>query len=133
MASAKELKLLDLQEIVAPEEALEAAQADPGQVEEVVKRQTQRDPGRPDTITVSPVQRKDEQPPEPPPPHWIGVGLKDPEGKPVPSEKFRVKMGDGSIVDGTLDEKGYRRVEGVEPGNAEVCFPDIDSNEWKKA
>ena len=133
MASAKSLKLLTVQEIVAPEEAQEAAQADPGEVEEVPTRKVHRDPARPETLGVVPIQRTDDQPPEPPPQHWIGVKLLDNDGVPFAYERFRLKMSDGSMVDGTLDKNGYCRVEGVEPGSAQVCFPDIDANEWKPA
>jgi hypothetical protein len=61
------------------------------------------------------------------------VVLSDGEGEPVPGERFRVKLADGSIIEDTLDDKGYKRVEGVEPGSAQVCFPDIDAADWKTA
>lgn len=128
MASAKDTKMLTLEDYEEPEEALIAAEAEFGEVEQAVKRQVQRDPGRPDTIGVVSTD-----PGEPPSDHWIGVKLVDDAGEPIPFERFRVKMSDGSIVEGTLDEKGYRRVEGVEPGSAMVSFPNIDGDEWKPA
>jgi hypothetical protein len=64
---------------------------------------------------------------------WIGVELKDTNGKPIPNEPFQVKLSDGSITSGTLDDKGRARVEGVKKGQCEVRFPNRHNSEWKKA
>ena len=34
---------------------------------------------------------------------------------------------------GTLDEKGFARIDGIEPGTCQVCFPDIDEEAWESA
>jgi type VI secretion system secreted protein VgrG len=63
---------------------------------------------------------------------WIEIELVDDKGKPVPGEKYRVTLPDGStLAEGTLDEKGLARVDGIDPGNCQVTFPNLDKNTWK--
>lgn len=133
MASAKAVKMITLQDYEAPQEAIESAMAEFGQIEEAPTREFKRDPGRPDTIGVVSPQQEDGEPGEPPPDHWIGVKLVDNAGEPIAFQPFRLKLGDGSILEGTLDEKGYCRVEGVEKGTTQVSFPNINADEWKSA
>jgi hypothetical protein len=64
---------------------------------------------------------------------WIGVELKDAQGKPVPGEAYEVKLSDGSITSGTLDDHGRARVEGVPSGQSQVRFPRLHNSEWRKA
>ena len=45
---------------------------------------------------------------------------------------YKIKLADGSIKEGTLDGDGRARVDGIEPGSAQVCFPNIGT-EWKPA
>jgi type VI secretion system secreted protein VgrG len=63
---------------------------------------------------------------------WIEIELVDGEGKPMAGEKYEVKLPDGSVASGTLDEKGYARVDGVDPGKCQVTFPDADQESWKR-
>ncbi len=79
--------------------------------------------------------------PPPPPPgeddkkkktSWIEIQLTDEEGKPVPSEKYRVVTPDGEVKEGTLDANGKARVSGIEPGNCEITFPRLDKTAWKR-
>jgi hypothetical protein len=52
----------------------------------------------------------------------------------VPGEPYRVTLPDGTTVaDGTLDEKGYARVENIDPGTCKVTFPNRDKSAWKHA
>jgi len=44
-----------------------------------------------------------------------------------------VFLADGSIVEGTLDEKGFLRVEGIDPGTCQIVFPKLDKEAWEKA
>lgn len=64
---------------------------------------------------------------------WIEIELKDDDGNPVPNERYRIRLADGSTREGHLDANGRARVDGIEPGTAQVSFPDIDANEWRSA
>jgi hypothetical protein len=35
-----------------------------------------------------------------------------------------------TLAEGTLDEKGFARVEGVDPGSCKVTFPNLDKSAW---
>jgi uncharacterized Zn-binding protein involved in type VI secretion len=62
--------------------------------------------------------------------HWISIELTDQDGKPVPDEMYHIELPDGSAVDGTLDSKGKARVDGIDPGNCKVTFPNLDRDMW---
>jgi type VI secretion system secreted protein VgrG len=63
--------------------------------------------------------------------HWIEIELQDEEGNPVPGAPYRVTLPDGTTVaDGTLDEKGYARIDHIDPGTCEVSFPNLDQDAW---
>lgn len=65
---------------------------------------------------------------------WIEIKLIDEDNEPVPGEEYLVTLPDGSTVaSGTLDEKGFARVENVDPGSCKVTFPKRDGRSWKKA
>ncbi|HLY16855.1 MAG TPA: type VI secretion system tip protein VgrG [Bryobacteraceae bacterium] len=66
--------------------------------------------------------------------HWIEIKLKDQEGNPVPGEPYKITLPDGSTVaDGTLDDKGYARVDNIDPGSCKVTFPNLDKSTWGPA
>ena len=64
---------------------------------------------------------------------WIEIELVDEDGKPVPGEEFRVTMPDNTVTGGTLDEKGYAKITGIDPGSCKVTFPNLDKEAWEKA
>jgi hypothetical protein len=63
---------------------------------------------------------------------WIEIKLVDPDGKPVPNVGYAITAADGSTSRGTLDARGFARVEGLEAGSCIVSFPDIDAREYKE-
>ena len=63
---------------------------------------------------------------------WIEIVLVDEKGRPVPNERYRLVLPDGSTRAGQLDENGFQRVDGIEAGICDVTFPDIDGREWSK-
>ncbi len=63
---------------------------------------------------------------------WIGIELKNQNGEPVPEEPFVIELAGGGKVTGKLDTLGKIRIEGIDPGNCRVTFPDRDAKEWKK-
>ena len=71
--------------------------------------------------------------PDPAKTHWIEVELLDEAGKPVPGEMVRVELPDGSVSTGTTNDKGVYRVAGIDPGNCQVTFPDLDEKAWEPA
>jgi hypothetical protein len=63
---------------------------------------------------------------------WIEIELVDEENQPVPGEKYRIDLPDGSVVEGNLDSKGKARREGIKPGTCKVTFPNLDKEAWEK-
>jgi hypothetical protein len=58
---------------------------------------------------------------------WIEVHLKRVDGTPVSGERYRVKLPDGTVQEGTTNAAGAARIEPIEPGG--ICdwsFPDLD-------
>lgn len=65
---------------------------------------------------------------------WIEIQLNDESGKPVTGEPYKITLPDGTTVaDGTLDEKGYARVDNIDPGTCQVTFPNLDKDAWGPA
>ncbi len=65
---------------------------------------------------------------------WIEIELVDEEGNPIPGEKYKVTLPDGkTVAQGTLDEKGFARIEGIDPGTCKITFPNLDKDAWEKA
>ncbi len=64
---------------------------------------------------------------------WIEIELVDEDDNPVPGARYAVELPDGTTAAGTLDEKGFARVEGFDPGGCKVTFPDLDQDAWEKA
>jgi hypothetical protein len=63
---------------------------------------------------------------------WIEIRLVNKKGDPVPGAKYRLKLTDGSVQEGTTDDFGSTRVSGIDPGTCEVSFLEFDAKEWKK-
>jgi type VI secretion system secreted protein VgrG len=67
----------------------------------------------------------------PPPVHWIEIELVDEADQPVPGEKYEIAMPDQTVKKGTLDEKGWARVDGIkDPGQCKITFPNLDREAW---
>ncbi|MBZ4420680.1 carboxypeptidase-like regulatory domain-containing protein [Myxococcus sp. RHSTA-1-4] len=62
---------------------------------------------------------------------WLAIELKDEEGKPVPYARYVVTLPDGGTREGTLNKNGYARVDGVNPGQCQVSFPELDGQSWR--
>lgn len=128
----------------APTLAEDADHADPGRMDELKKEQIARQAGKygkPQAVPFKPAPPPQYSssaspaadaggapPPEPPPPptHYIEIKLLDMNNNPVPGERYRVTVPDGRVAEGTLDENGYARIEGFDPGQCKIEFPDAD-------
>lgn len=64
--------------------------------------------------------------------HWIAIELVDDLGKHVPYEDYRITLPDGTSFEGSLDSKGRARINGIDPGNCQVTFPNLDKDMWER-
>jgi len=115
-----------------PKKAQEADMANPGEVEKA--RAAQRETasgenGSANTRPHKPPKTKEERERKP---SWIEIELVDKKNKPVPGEPYRVILPDGrTAAEGTLDDKGFARVDGIEPGTCRITFPNLEKQAWK--
>lgn len=64
---------------------------------------------------------------------WIEIELTDKQGRPIAGEAYRIELSDGATVaEGTLDEKGFARVEGIDPGICRIGFPKLGDDVWAR-
>lgn len=61
---------------------------------------------------------------------WIEFRLVDSDNQPVAGEKYKVRLPDSSLREGTLDSEGKVRFDNIIPGQASICFPDQDEKSW---
>src|ERR1043166_7877152 len=110
-------------------EGREADQADPGEVEKVKAEQIRTQTGKYGSAKSkgrkpgddSSEENKDQKKSR------VETELVEKKTKPVPGEPYRVTLPDGEkVVTGTLDEKGFARVEDIDPGTCKVTFPRLD-------
>lgn len=135
-----------------PEKVEDADIADPGKVAEIKAEQRQTKSGKYGSEQVKPFkppqagaiaagpkaggatageqaaeQLKEEEKQQ----SWIEIELLDDRNEPIPGEKYRITVPDGRVAEGTLDENGWARVEGFEPSECKVSFPNLDKDTWK--
>jgi hypothetical protein len=66
--------------------------------------------------------------------HTVEIDLVDADGNPVPGEPYRIKLPDGTIKTGTLDDRGTARITGItQGGTCQVCFYKRDAAAWAPA
>lgn len=122
--------------VVAPAEpksALEADKADPGEVEKIKAEQRQTQTGKYGSVKTKPYAPSEGEEDQKTKVSWIEVQMLNEAGEPVTGMAYRITLPDGeTVAEGTLDEKGSARIEGIEPGSCKVTFPDLDQEAWKK-
>ncbi len=64
---------------------------------------------------------------------WIEIELVDSLGTPVPNEPYELVLAGGRTVRGRLDARGQARLDGIDPGECKLTFPEIDGREWAAA
>ena len=116
-----------------PAEALEADVADPGKVEEVKAEQRKTKTGKYGSEKVTPYKPPETKEEKEKKKSWIEIEMVDEDKKPVSGEKYKITLSDGeTVAEGTLDDKGFARLEGIDPGNCKVTFPDLDKEAWEE-
>lgn len=134
MASPKSLKSASPVAPAAPDKAKDADTAQAGQVSTAAGGEREITKGTFGSVTIEPFRKEDK---ESAPPEqkqvWIEIELIDDDDKPIAGEPYRITLPDGSAATGTTDENGKARVEGFEPGECKVCFPQMDKAGWASA
>ena len=105
----------------APKEVKEADTAVPGDKEKYEGGDESKKEHKPD-------ESKDKT-------SWIELELVyESNGKPVPGMAYEVTLADGeTIASGSTDEKGFARIEKIDPGSCQISFPDLDKDAWEDA
>jgi hypothetical protein len=111
-----------------PKDPHEADKADPGETAQIKASQQQSQTGKYGSVKLKPYKK------DPKKKSWIEIEMLDEKKRPVPGQAFRIILSDNqSVVEGTLNEKGFYRVEGIDSGTCKITFPDLDKDAWEKA
>lgn len=114
-----------------PVEAQEAMDAEAGAVTEAATRSRTIDKLEPGATTFTGGSEEEQTEQED---HWIGLELKDVAGNPIPDERYRVKLPDGSVRTGYTDPEGKAKETGIpDPGQAEINFPRLHGDDYRPA
>jgi hypothetical protein len=109
-----------------PTEAHDADTANPGEVEAIKQQQRETGTGKYGAQPVAPFVPPDPDDPDSPK-SWIAIKLVDQNGKPCSGEPYKITLSNGTVVTGTLGQDGTARVDGLDPGSAQVTFPKLDN------
>ena len=113
----------------APDAAEDADIADPGKMAEIKAEQLEKKEGKYGSEQVKSHNPTEEEIEEK---SWIEIEMVDEEDEPVPGEKYKITLPDDSVAEGTLDGKGFARVEGIDEGTCKITFPELDKDAWEK-
>ena len=118
----------------APDKTEDADIADPGKMAKVKAAQVEKKKGKYGAEPAKPHKEpKDEEEAEKEgKTSWIEIELVGENDEPIPGEKYKITLPDGSVAEGTLDEKGFAREEGFEMGTCKICFPELDEEAWEE-
>jgi hypothetical protein len=131
-------------EPLAPVAANEADVADPGEVTEIKARQRQTKSGKYGSTKAKPFKppaedggiettaSAEEQAEDERKTSWIEIELVGEDDQPVPGEKYRITLPDGTVDEGTLNHKGQALVAGFVAGQCKITFPDLDQDAWEE-
>ena len=68
----------------------------------------------------------------PPPRRWIEIEMRGEDDEPLGGLEYRLKLPNGRVREGVLDDDGRARVEGFfDEGDCEVSFPELDQDAWE--
>jgi len=129
----KEGKPGNLVSPAAPDMPEVADEADPGKVEKIKAEQMERKEGKYGSEPVKPHKPPAEDEADEEKTSWIEIQMVGEDDRPIPGEAYRVVLPDGeTVAEGTLDDKGFARIEGFEAGACKVSFPKLDREAWEK-
>ena len=63
---------------------------------------------------------------------WIEIMMQDRGGFGVANTRFRLETPAGKVIEGVTDGNGIARIEGIDPGNHKITFPELPPDGWKK-
>lgn len=116
-----------------PRAADPADTADPGEVEKTKARQVALATGKYGQVPVKAHKAGGSDEDAGLKTSWIELVLIDKLDRPVAGEPYRITLADGTVNDGTTDEKGFARIDGIEPGSCDITFPELDGRSWEPA
>ncbi|MDA1076895.1 MAG: hypothetical protein O3A63_19415 [Proteobacteria bacterium] len=139
----KQGKAIDPIKPAKPDAALEADEADPGVVEKMKAEQQKKKAGKYGSQKVKPFKpaqsggagaasdsseesKKEKL-------SWIEIELIDEADKPIAGERYEITLPDGSVTKGSLDSNGFARIDGIDPGECQISWPNLDKDAWQKA
>jgi uncharacterized protein (DUF2345 family) len=115
---------------LAPTPAVDAAEGTSGEITTASASPVARTAGPLTARAATPHRPPQTQAEREENPSWVEIELIDDDGQPVPGARYRVTLPDGTVDEGTLDGQGRARIEGFEPGDCQIEFPDFDGREW---
>lgn len=115
----------------APDAAHDADNADPGEVSKAKAEALTRPDSKYGKVKV-PAFKPPENTAEDKKLVWIEIELVGEDDKGIPGEAYKLTTPDGLVAEGTLDQNGFARIEGLEPGTCKICFPKLDKDAWEK-
>ena len=62
--------------------------------------------------------------------HFVAIQLSGEDGSPITGEPYRIVHPDGTVSEGTTDDKGSAKVTNLDPGSSQVTFPNRDQDAW---
>jgi type VI secretion system secreted protein VgrG len=111
----------------APASAVDADDAVAGGIDDAQGAGATKQADQLSSVQVKPYK------PDPAKKSWIEIKMVDEDNNPVPGAHYQVTLPDGTVADGTLDDKGFSRVDGIDPGTCQITFPELDQEAWDKA
>ena len=120
-----------------PKEPQEADSADPGEVAAVKARQREQKAGKygsQKSTPFKPPTKEEAQAAKEAGQEltWIEIELVDARNLPVSGEKYKIKLTDGRVAEGTTGSDGRARVDGIPAGSCQINFPQRDGSSWAR-